>query len=389
MTLYSFTPSVAFGPTSYSGTVLDNVVITAGRTDTSSQPAPATCTVTLLPHLFTGTQQLPALGTVLTVTYTTAPSSTTHTVFTGRVADITVTKTSCTVTAVSSGLGALAQVTLQETWGMLADPVTERARQIYYCYEDENPGRLPTLDTLGTGSVTLAATDYGKGSRALEVLQGIATQEPGAVLFEQGDGSVWLSAARWRRSNASAAPQWTLTDAAVVDDWSATRTIASRVNRATVDYALGTTTYSDGIDRLFFGLYDTQLSTVIATEADAQLAARQLVTFGTNPRWTLDALRVDMTAWDNGTQARAFLSTARVGETVAFTTPPWVELPSYMFLEGWQVTLTARTLFADLYLSDPELSRWPQAWNEVPTARKWNSSQLAGLTWNSLLKTDL
>lgn len=385
MTVYTFAPTVRIDTVTYDDATVDQITAGYGRTDTVSPVPPGSCTVQLVRSKLTGATPIPSLGAALEVDYQTG-----RRLFTGTVTDVTVTESTVALTAVSVSFGMLAQSKTSQALFLPGSGISTNvgAAATYIIGPTISP-RTVSITTDLTGSVTLASTTYPAGTGLLELLQGIAAQEPGSVLWETTTGAIYFHGARYRRLNANSAAQWTPSAAAIISDWSATESLANRVNRATVTYSGGSVTSAALADIVTYGPYDSTLETILATAADATLIARQLVTFGTEVAWSLTGVRVDLTRWDAGSQALEFITDARAGQVVALETNPWSELPDYYFLEGWTATLSRHTFTAEIYLSNPTLTRWPQRWSDVPTATKWNSASVAGLTWNDLLKEDI
>lgn len=390
MTLYSPVPVVAIDDL-VTGTdvdyVINSVTVTHGRNDTITQPSPATATVSLLQREpATQPADLFRLGTRMMVGLDFG-GGIRQTLIVGRITDLQVNENLLEMVIVSVGLGTATQA-FPSSCAVGSGTSTAAFNTAAGQAQGENG--LPGYSVISTSPVSVAATTF-TGQNFLSIFQSIAAGDPSGVIQEdpRGFGDVIYAAGNSRRTAPKPANALTVPPECIITDWSASKSTGDKVNRCRVTYPTGSETYEDTADILDFGLAERSVETILLSATDAQLLARRTVIFGTDPGWKLSTLTVDARAWDSGTAAFDWFDTGRVGTLLRLPTPPSNLFPEYVFVEGWTVRATARTVFVDFVVSDPTLTRPPQRWDDIAASanptRQWGQVP-AGFTWNDALK---
>lgn len=390
MTAYTVVPVVCIDD-AYTGTdvpyVIETVTVTHGRTDTISQPAPASATIRVLRDAPTAVPaDLYRLGQRMVVAAE-FPGGVRETLILGRVTDLRVDRDVLEIVLVSIGLGTATQAipaSCSVATGSSTDAFTTAAGQA--AGEDGLPG----WQVIGTSPVNVTATTF-TGQNYLTIFQTIAAGDPSGVIQEdpRAFGDVIYAAGNSRRLAPKPANAYTVNGGAVLSDWAATKSTGDKVNRCRVTYSSGTTTADDPADIASFGLSERALTTILQSAADAALLARRTVTFGTNPGWKLSTLTVDVQAWDSGTAAADWFATGRVGNLLRLDQVPSELFPEYVYVEGWTIRADRRRFLVDFVVSDPVLTRPPQRWADIADSanpvRQWGQTPV-GFTWNDALK---
>jgi hypothetical protein len=174
--------------------------------------------------------------------------------------------------------------------------------------------------------------------------------------------------------------------------WAASYTYAGMVNRLSLSYG-PTPSGGEQPQKIYtqqssitkYGLLETQLSTDLATVADADTMATNLFATAAVSKPSLPALVFDLWATATKATGRAFLASGNRPLASFWYIPDLPELlpvnpRGYLWLEGVHHTITADGWTVEAAVSDP----WPYGnawqWVQMPPARTWASVPVA-VTW--------
>lgn len=358
--------------------VIYDITITHGRTDITSQPMPGTATVTFFadavdPDAFGLSRQLVVYAITDDPDYGGTP-------FIGRITDCRLDKTFLSVVATSEALGALARITTKPSTaaGTIVEVLSE-------AFDDAMADRSGLVYAFLYGSAPwpMVAVDWPRQS-AITTLQQIAANDPAGVFAELARSNIAAFITGQGRREQIGQPR-TVEAAAVIDTWTATKSIGTKVNKCRVTYG------TDGLEAVsakdqddidaWAGAYDLDLDTRLAEEADARFLARWNVARGVNPTWALPTVTVDFDVW---TDADWWWFNGRISRCLEFETPLSPIMPTKVFVEGWTYRVTPGRWLCDFYVSDPALTIVPQRWQDVTYDLAWEDVD-ADLTWDDLL----
>lgn len=394
--------TVTVGAQDYSVVTLDGVSITWGRQDLSAPPAPSTCTVTLLrddqltapiePDLFTIGSELTVTvtpqrsavhGVILedwiTDTYLDPDTQPAMTRFSGRVTDVTVTRDTVELVAVSRLLSSLARLDTEfpaapgpvELVAAVGDALTHVAGEL-----------APVTVTLGPPTVFTVDPDASGPVNAATYVQDLAGVIPGGAVWESPDGLELRYTVGNRATND---PLVSIRADEVGEEWTLTKTVGDRRNVVTVEWLSGTVVAEDATDIAVHGRYPLELAAPLDNATDATTVGRLQLVAGTNPSWRLDSLNVPLAALAPWRQAQLV---AGLVPDVMLEVPELVDgVQVFYFLEGWDEILGPQRWDLTLYLSDANLTRPPQPWDDAAAYGTWDEMVPSGLTWDDLLTT--
>lgn len=364
--------------------VLSSLTVTHGRTDPTSQPAPATATVSFLTS--TAEPEWFELGHQLSIyVYETDPDFV-ATLFSGPITDCTMDRSVLSVTGTSIALGKLARSvgTITTTADTVANVYAEAGGLVL---DDIDPSFI-FFDIEGTSTWPMVGVTWPR-QPFLATMQTVATNDPGGVLVERPDGSsVVFVTGQGRQARFDT--RKAVSGDAVVDTWQASKSLSTKVNRARVTYGdpEATVTAKDTADFDTFGPFDRELTTQLDESADATYYARYLVARGVNPGWSIPTITVDANRWAD---TEWFVFDGLVTSVLEFDTVPTPYLPAAVCVEGWTHRINGRSWMIDFYVSDPALTLPNQTWEDLadtaPTLA-WNAVT-GTITWDDLLTSNL
>lgn len=357
--------------------VVDNIQITYGRRRIDETCLPSQCTLTMLTDMtsfdWTVGLEVEVIATI---------GATPYTRFLGRIAQVRVGRYTTELIATSAGLGAVANQPRAEL--TVATGATFLVGTYIGLLYDNSPSP-PNFDD-GT-TIPTPGTVIGPG-KTLDLMNTVAGWDTRGLVWEEQDGTVHFEDGNSRAAVTPAAA--TILASHVLDDWTAEQTVDSIVNTATVTYSTGNVHVEDSGSIATYGTFGRSIDVPIDDLNDAYtIASRQLVgatvpTFATSPvvcflKTMSDAEVEDLLA--------CTVSSVLDLSAVAAEVPG---VPSDCFLEGYDETIRNR---ADdwqmaLYVSDVQLTRKPQSWDEVTASLAW-SGVSGTLTWLQALGTTL
>lgn len=358
--------------------VLEGATITYGRQRTTDLVEPSTATITVL---------TPAAPWPWTIGSTVEIDATVNSVdyrrFTGRVTQIDASRYTTTLTAISSGLGAVA---------IAANPeltITSWAG-----------GLAGALDTIITTSVTGVATAFDIGTTdpinpytidaasVLEQLRQVAALDLQGVIWEQTDGTVCFSDAEAR---SSITPVATIDAGTVADNWVASATVSSVINRVTITYNAGAAvlTADDAPSITAHGLRSYEQQYDVDNASDASTRASKILVGYSDPSWITNPISIELTTVATVAEVEDLLQ-LEVGTPIDLAAVNAVidVVPEDAFVEGWTDTISQNRYRLDLWTSDVRVTRTPQKWQDVTPTLAW-SSVSGTLTWTDAIGTTL
>jgi hypothetical protein len=131
------------------------------------------------------------------------------------------------------------------------------------------------------------------------------------------------------------------------------------------------------------GTYGGDLTTRLASEADAQRRADEIVARQSTPAWILAGVAVELAFVLSPSDTRQVLA-LDVHSLIRVTDLP-VEGPAQealLWVEGWQETIEPDSWSIAFATSDYCRSAGSAYWDDVPAAQTWDTTD-PSLTWNS------
>lgn len=324
--------------------------------------------------------------------------------FTGRIASLSEDQNVTTMTAVSEGLGYLAQQWCP-TFTPYAPYITmtiSAALQYSNVITDaegnflNNFGVVPlptgnniycdynyNSTTLGPG---IDGTAQFGGTNLLDTISAIVANSSLPLLYEDPSGAIYFDAPSARSGTSTA---FTLASNYIVRGSAAQQNVNSLLNRASVTWTGGTRRVTDFDSVASYGRRDYAATTQLTDVDDAALKASRIVGSYSAPYWQTNPVTVLV---NNMTLARTNALLASKAGTLIDTSSiktyfPGMEDQSY--IEGWVERFTAKTSTFDLYLSPWSMTRKPESWQEVTGTLQWNSAGIVGLDWLDLITQDI
>jgi hypothetical protein len=391
----------------FTGNTINRITIRRGRDSVYVEPSASYASVDLIS---VGQPLGLSVGSRLKVTLNDS-TGTPQTLFSGRVSDVEVQVTKATqpvagyrLTAVGplaganrrqvltggrgeelDGQRALAAIfdALAPTWETTPGDVTWDVAEGSW---EDSTGAIAT-DDFDTGVYTLSALATNDGGySALSVAQEAAASG-GGVIYENRNGLVAYADAN-RRGLTFAAGDFAEVPAAVLDldGMRASSSLSEVATRVLVDWAGGTV--ESEIPEAFaaIGLFVRRLSTILASETDAQARALQEVQNLSQPVFKADQFRLLL---NNVTpQLLDRLVVVEPNDGVEF-----VGLPAALgftrltaFVEGVEWSIDPFTVELGLFASDERLSVGGVWWGRVTDTLEWENVD-AGLEWQDVGRT--
>jgi hypothetical protein len=370
--------------------LVDEVAISHGRDDATSQPEASSCTLDLTPDP-AGEFSLPAsleIGAVLQVT--TTSGGTVYDRFVGGITDVTLgwddagedTPEAAVGQVIATGaMDALARrVVGEEPWAQELDG-SRVARIMSLAGVTLNPV------TSDPGTVQILARDVD-AQPALDLSRGVAESASG-IVWQTRTGEVRYADAAHRRGVLS-----TLTldacDVLVTPTWR--RTLEGLVNSVSLGYGVAPEGGGDqprvlassdtSIAR--YGTFDFSLTTQLAQLADAQAMASLLMGRNSSPVWIMAALPVDVGGLDDA-RYRQLLALDMHGLMTLTGLPAIGSAPTTaaLWVEGWRETLGPGLHDLELVVSGYCRTAPPPRWDDVNPGWTWDTMS-ASLTWDGL-----
>ena len=265
--------------------------------------------------------------------------------------------------AISAGLGvAWEEYSASQTWAQVNGATT---------WQTLDPGFDATLIDAGVyGLAALGSADAGYGP--LSVAQDAAFSARG-VLYETRDGFIGYADAN-RRQTAGAGTALEIPTSTLSQSGLGFRQIlTSLVNRATVAYSGGAVTVSDDDSVREYGVWQTELTTQLATLASGSAVAAEIVNDRAFPAFEVDEVQVQMVRAGDG--LRDALLEVEPNDYVRITGMPGGlptdDLLGFVESVGW--SSDEFTTLLTLGVSDAVLSIGAVRWSAVGTAVTWAS----------------
>ena len=265
--------------------------------------------------------------------------------------------------AISAGLGvAWEEYSASQTWAQVNGATT---------WQTLDPGFDATLIDAGVyGLAALGSADAGYGP--LSVAQDAAFSARG-VLYETRDGFIGYADAN-RRQTAGAGTALEIPTSTLSQSGLGFRQIlTSLVNRATVAYSGGAVTVSDDDSVREYGVWQTELTTQLATLASGSAVAAEIVNDRASPAFEVDEVQVQMVRAGDG--LRDALLEVEPNDYVRITGMPGGlptdDLLGFVESVGW--SSDEFTTLLTLGVSDAVLSIGAVRWSAVGTAVTWAS----------------
>jgi hypothetical protein len=379
----SHTPSVRIAGEVVDEFALDLVTIRNGRKNPRSLIEPTTCTIGIVWKSEAGTYDVQKLrlGALVEVDVTIeeifGPSTVNR--FTGAITDVTIGKNSAQVVAVTNLLARLSRCTFNAsaTSGIIPEVVQDLFDEIVA----QNPDLGITLNA-AHGLENQISVDLGAqtGANALEALQQAISADPAAFLYEEPETQTIVLRTGANRLVTGIVTSLLITEEAVLDTFRIRRSVAGRVNRATVKWTGGTETADYAPSLAQFGPYPRQVETRIDNDTDAALVAQRIINAGAGNGWEIESISVEVPLI---TSISTFLFLLQLNINRSVILPDLgsdvPEFPGRVWLEGWDETISRSRWTIDLHITDPLLVGWPQLWNEVTSTLTW--AALFGPTW--------
>lgn len=262
---------------------------------------------------------------------------------------------------------------LNQTWAQMGDTT----------WKGVDPGFDPELIDPGVFTlIPLAASDSGYSALQLASEAGASGK---GLLFETADGFIGYADADRRADNFNAGPLVVPFGVLSVGGLSTSSSLADLTNRITVEYGTNqdAVTEEDLFSLTTFGLQETRLSTLLASESDAQARADdflfshsrpsvELQEVGVNLRGPLeDSLRDDLLTVNSNDYLRVSGLPSKLG---------FGQSGFLGFVEGIRITIDDFRAEISLLVSDESLSFGSVLWGQVDATIAWEDVD-AALTW--------
>lgn len=393
------TVTVEIDGTTVDAVTLADITITHGRGNTSEQPAPASCSLTLL----TGNGTLvPEVGMSVAVTATV--SAVDYPRFVGRVTSVTAGYRTTTVTATSDALGRLARLSAPDyRFDASLTGVGENLNALLTA-TGALKGVYAITFTYSAGDTTVLPEYVVPAGSVLAQCQALAGFDVSGVFYETPAGGLVFedSTDRPFPLGTSADIYFNVAvsgggDSPVLEDWQAVQSLDTVTNSATVTYGRpsAAVTVTDETSVSAYGLYAQTVEFPVVSANDAIRKANRLVANGADPRTVTNPVTVELGELSTGGQA-ALLS-AVVGTSVGWLPGASAAgipgLPEACFIEGWVERIKGQGGYVGrhtmaLTLSDVALTRTMQTWAAVPPTRTW-AGVGATTTWYQVAGTPI
>lgn len=393
------TVTVKIDGTTVDAVTIADITITHGRANTGEQPAPASCSMTLL----TGNGTLvPEVG--MTVNVKATVSATDYTRFVGRITSVTAGYRTTNVTATSSALGALARLSAPDyKFDANLTGVGENLNALLTATAALK-GPPPMTFTYSTGDTTVLPEYVVPAGSVLAQCQALAGFDVSGVFYETPDGNLVFedSTDRPFPLGTSADIYFNVAisgggDSPILEDWQAVQSLDTLTNSATVTYGRPSSavTVTDSTSVSAYGLYAQTVEFPVVSASDAIRKANRMVANGADPRTVTNPVTVELGELSTGAQGN--LLAAVVGTSVGWLPGASAAgipgLPEACFIEGWVERIKGQGGYKGrhtmaLTLSDVALTRTMQTWAAVPGTRTW-AGVGPSVTWYQVAGTPI
>lgn len=384
----TWTATLTHNATNLSANTEYRVSMFNGRRSTSDQMRGLTMTVSL----FWGDGSLDPNNFQVndTVTLTVTPTGQAGQTFTVLVTDVRVDRNLITLTGINRNYSRLGRTTLdlpaydnQLTGAVLNAALT--AAQTAGIIDSAWSSAV----TKGTAYVSTTAGNYN----LLAFLQSVANSEPlGMLTGNPATQPLFLDYNDFRNTapnflnnyfDYSAINGWAY-------EWELNRSASDFVNTAVVNYTGGTATFADTASVASVGVYQQNVTTVLASATDADYLARRLVAFGTDPGYRVNELRFDLAALTD-LQLRNQLLNGRPGRRLS-TPTVFPGGPTEWVIQGLadsiEYSAGAKNWYRTFYVIDRAYWDAAQRWQDVTSGVQWNTVNPA-YTWVDLERNDI
>lgn len=401
--------TVTIGSTNFSAKALIGASITYGRTNTTTQPGPGYCNVSLVD--VNNSDLTVAIGDAITISAKTTTGSNVN-LFGGTVSDITTVVQSSNELGTYLrydiiGIGPLARLNrrLVGSAGYVSQYDGDRIDAIVSdAYAERWIEVLPTTlawnaepatltwntydPVIGgidrPGNYQLAA--YADGETLANQLANVAANSGLGVLYDTPANQINYDDATHRQENAQANGFWQVPAEAVISSGlkqaSRLGDIATAVQ---VGYSGGTVTVTSPTSAGLYGDVGKSFNTVLADVLDATEQADRYLALVDQPTSQFDAITLalhepNLTASTINTALSVYQ-----GQPIEFNDLPNALGPSYSgFVEGWTWRLGRYTADLRLTISDFARSVVTTRWSAATPTTKWNTIS-ATLKWQEAI----
>jgi len=277
--------------------------------------------------------------------------------------------------AITAGLPVVwEEFSLTQTWADTPADVT---------WATVDPGFDPSLIDPGVFTlIPLATSDSGYSALAVASDAGASGK---GLLFETADGFVGYADADRRAANFTAGPLPIPFDILSVGGLSTSSALADLTNRITVEYGTDgdAVTEQDTFSLTTFGLQETRLRTLLASQSDAEARADDFLFSHSRPAVELQEVSVNL---------RGSLADTLRDNLLAINSNDYLQvtgLPNKLgfgfsgfngFVEGVRITLDEFRAELSLLVSDESLSFGSVLWGQVDATIAWQDVDGA-LVW--------
>lgn len=396
----AITYAVTVAGSSVTSTAIQNGSIMYGRQRVLDDFAPATLYLQFLNPVTSWN-----VGQSVTVT----AGGTTR--FTGRIASLSEDQNVTTMTAVSEGLGYLAQqyclqftiaTSFLTSFPYITPTIAVALAQSNVMTEAEatalaftGVGTLPNGKTINvdyvpgvdpTSGPSLSSTFQFGGTNLLDAISAIVANSSLPLLYEDTGSNVYFDAPSARSGTTTA---FTLDAASIIRQSIAQQNVNSLLNRASITWTGGTRKITDFDSVATYGRRDYAATTQLTSVDDAALKASRIVGSYSAPYWQTNPVTVVV---NNLTLARTnALLASKAGTLIdtSFIKTYFPGMENQSYIEGWVERFTGKTSTFDLYLSPWSMTRKPESWQEVTASLAWNGAAIVGLDWLDLITQDI
>jgi hypothetical protein len=276
--------------------------------------------------------------------------------------------------AITEGLPTVwEEFSLTRTWAQMGDTT----------WETVDPGFDPALIDPGVFDlIPLDASDFGYS--ALTVASDAGRSGKG-LLFETADGFIGYADADRRAANFNAGPLQVPFTVLSVGGLSTSSSLSDLTNRITVEFGTAgdAVTEQDNFSLTTFGLQETRLPTLLASQSDAEARADDFLFSHSRPAVEVRELSVNL---------RGGLGDGLRDALLAVNSNDYLQvngLPDKLgfgpqgfrgFVEGIRITVDYFRTDISLFVSDQSLSFGSVLWGQVDATIAWQDVD-AALTW--------
>jgi hypothetical protein len=371
--------------------LVDEVTITHGRGDATSQPEPASATVDIT--IGPGAPLPPEADVGAWLVVTTVLEGERFTRFTGRLTDVGIGWDDAGENTPEAGIGQLVATSVLADYSRAvvgAAPFPQELDGARVARVFAAAGLALDPGTSDPGMVEIVARDID-AQAALEVAREAATSA-GGLVWETRAGEVRYADAEHRRG-ADVVLDLDACDLYVTPTWM--RNVSGLINEMAVVYGTppegggpAPTYYAIHTESIArYGRYAYSTSTVLATWEDAYEMANLTLVRNSTPVWQLNALPVAVVDLD-AEQTRTLLG-LEVHDLLRVSGMPATGATPTAFacwVEGWTEHLAWGVHDLELTVTDYCRSSPPPRWDDTDPAQTWDTTPPAD-TWDSVACT--